>query len=62
MRRTNRQRYLMDPAGPDSRHFAPPTAPAHEAEQHPASGSAGAHGEPDSPNWWGAWIDLGGEG
>jgi hypothetical protein len=60
MRRINFPRQLMEIFGSLSlAHLAGPTS---ETEPHSSPRAHADHEEGDSPAWWSAWIDLGGEG
>jgi hypothetical protein len=55
-------RYTMESLGPDSRAWAHPAALTFETEPRAPAVPVSDPPEPDSPHWWSAWIELGGEG
>jgi len=62
MGRTNWLRHLTESSGPRSWGLAHLAAPTTETEHCVPAQAVGDHPKGASPNWWSAWIDLGGEG
>jgi hypothetical protein len=62
MRQKHARRSPRESSGPGSLGRFPQAPPPQETEPHPPVDGAGDHEAGEARAWWGAWIDLGGEG